>query len=302
MLVAFVVDPAALENNPAMTGLAALGQQEVRSSAAKALINAGDPFVLPTLRGWLAEWVKAGGEPSFAGGDLSTALYGLAQARDAASVAPMEELFRAPGFKTSYLRDSLLEAITAIGAARSKPILAEALNDERIRDSRRSELAAALVRLHEPAGRAWLLKHYAIYLEHIGTPQQSHAETYAALSFLDDPELIATLRARHEAAPPGIPKNNLQTLLNLMNVSALSDDQLKDLLARGAPVEINQRYHAGQVIARRGGADLLPFLESLRSAPPDPAYGRFAEMRSGLVDTALRQIRFREGAKPSTTR
>lgn len=38
-LVAFVVDPASLEQNPAMTGFAALGQQEVRSSAAKALIN-----------------------------------------------------------------------------------------------------------------------------------------------------------------------------------------------------------------------------------------------------------------------
>lgn len=82
-----------------------------------------------------------------------------------------------------------------------------------------------------------------------------------------------------------------------MVVSAMPVEQLKAVAAKDGVENLNLRFQAILVMARQGGTDLIPFLESLRASPDDYSRADFNERRRSLLDYAIRQIRIRQGRR-----
>lgn len=145
-------------------------QREVRERATRALIAIGDPFVLPTLRRWLSDALKAEEVPDiFSQNSVRCALEGLRQFHDETSLAEMEKLLRHPGLEPST-RDMALLAIAGMEVLQTKTTLLDALKDERFEEQTRCKAAAALVRMGEIAGRQFLLENYDLYLAGLRKP------------------------------------------------------------------------------------------------------------------------------------
>jgi hypothetical protein len=176
----------------------------------------------------------------------------------------------------------------------TKKVLLETMKNDRFSERTRCKAAASLVRLGEPAGGEFLLDRYGRYLETLKSPQQRDwGEARSDLELLGDSQLIAALKARAAAEPPGVPKNNLSTLLDTMAVSAMSIEQLKSLAAEGGGKHLDLRLHAIRVIGRRGGSDIIPFLESLRTRPGEFTRPDFNQMWQNYLRAAIVQIRMR---------
>lgn len=289
-LLSYTPNPALMELSP---DLAAMQQAEIQTQVARALIAIGDSFVLPTLRRWLGDARKVDGELDFfSRTTVGCAVEGVKQFRDEISLAPLIDLLKSSAIDR-WTREAILTAIAELGLPPSKPMLLAGLKDDRISEHVRCAVAAALVRLGESEGRQFLLETYDLYLDSLRESASDHGHSRVELEFLGDAELIAKLKAKAEAESPGIPKNNINTLLDVMLVSAMGVDGLKEVAADGKADRINQRLHAISVMGRQGGRELLPFLEALRDSPDDYPKGSvndWNDLKRNAANSAIRQI------------
>ncbi|MES2467112.1 MAG: WG repeat-containing protein [Verrucomicrobiota bacterium] len=289
-LLSYTPDPALVELLPDM---AARQQSTIQTEVARALVAIGDPFVLPALRTWLNDALKAEGTLDVVSRTtLGCALEGLKQFRDEASLSALQDLLKSPDLVPG-IREAALAAIAELGLPLSKPTLLDALQDERLGGPIRCAAAAVLVRLGESAGRGFLLASYDLYLDSLRKTSSGEGYSRAELQFLGDAELITSLKTKADAEPPGVPKNNISTLLDAMRVSAMSVEELKVIAAKHGDRDLDLRLHAIGVISRQGKADLVPFLESLRAAPDDYARSDWNGLRRQAAAAAARQIRMR---------
>ena len=239
-LLSYTPNPTLVELSP---DLAAMQQGEIQTQVARALIAIGDPFVLPTLRVWLNDARKVDGELDlFSRTTVGSAVEGVKQFRDEVSLAPLTDLLKSSVIDR-WTREAIFAAIAELGLPPSKPALLGGLKDEQISEHIRCAVAAALVRLGESAGSEFLLSTYDLYLDSLRKRVSDRGHSRAELQFLGDAELIAKLKAKAEAESPGVPKNNINTLLDLMLVSAMSVEELKKFAGNGDPKSINQRLH-----------------------------------------------------------
>lgn len=289
-LLSYTPDPKSVELSP---DLAAMQQAEIQTQAARALISIGDPFVLPALRRWLNDAQKVDGElDSFSRTTMRCAVEGVKQFRDEVSLGPLTHLLKSPD-SDRWKREAILEAIAELRLPASKPTLLAGLKDEAISGHVRCSIAAALVRLGENEGRLFLLEKYDLYLESIGKSESNQGHSRAELEFLGDAELIAKLQTKAEAETPGVPKNNINTLLDSMRVSAMGIEELKKVATDKKSDRINQRLHAISVMGCEGGRELLPFLESLRDSPddyPKSSVNDWNDLKRNTAKNAIRQI------------
>ena len=289
-LLSYAPNPALMELSPDM---AAMQQSEIQAQAARALIALGDSFVLPTLRRWLSDALKSEVQldPSLKA-TTGCAVEGLKQFRDDVSVAPLEALLKSAAIDR-WTRETILLAIADFGLPQSKPTLVGAMENPQVGEHIRCAAAAALVRIGEPSGRRFLLETYELYLDSLRKRSSEHGYSRSELEFLGDAELIKSLEARAAAETPGIPRNNITTLLPLMRVSGMSLEELKEVASQGG---IDLRLHAIAMIGRQGGVDLIPFLESLRAAPdayPKRSVNDWNNLLRNAAIAAIRQIRMR---------
>ena len=292
-LLSYTPNPTLVEFSP---DLAAMQQGEIQTQVARALIAIGDPFVLPTLRNWLNEARKVDGELDlFSRTTVGCAVEGAKEFRDEVSLLPLVDLLKSSAIDR-WTREAILTAIAELGLPPSKPMLLVGLKDEQISEHIRCAMAAALVRLGESEGRQFLLETYDLYLDSLRKRASDHGHSRAELEFLGDAELIAKLKAKAEAEPPGVPKNNINTLLDLMLVSAMGVEGLKEAAADGTAERINQRLHAISVMGRQGGREHLPFLEALRGSAndyPRRDFNDWNDLRRNVAENAIRQILMR---------
>ncbi len=146
----------------------------------------------------------------------------------------------------------------------------------------------------ESEGRAFLLEKYNLYLDGIRKQTSSSGESRRELELLGDARLIAALEAKADAEPPGVPKNNINTLLDVIRGSAMPADQLMAVATNGTYTNVNVRLHAIRVMSRQGEVDLLPFLESLRSSPEDYDRANWNKLRRFAIEDAILRIRMRD--------
>ncbi len=113
----------------------------------------------------------------------------------------------------------------------------------------------------------FLLESYRGYLRELEV-QTTHYAPFGCrddMETLYDPELVATLEALAAAQPTGVPKRNIETLVATMRLNEKTIDQLKQLAADNDWARARQmRYPAIKELARRGGSELIPFLEQLK--------------------------------------
>ena len=301
-LLSYTPNPALVELSPDM---AAMQQGEMKTQVARALIAIGDPFIVPTLRSWLSDALKVSGELNpLSGTTLRCAVEGLGQFRDEVSLAPLEELLKSPSLDR-WTREATFTAIAALGLPRAKPTLIDGLKDERLSEHIRCGIAAALVRIGDSSGRQFLLETYDLYLASLRKQSSDHGHSRAELEALGDAELIKTLKAKADAEPPGVPKNNINTLLDLMLVSAMSVEELKAVAVDGDPKRINQRLHAISALGRQGGRELLSFLEALRDSPddyPKSSVNDWNDLKRNAANNAIRQILMHHSQHPGAPR
>ena len=289
-LLSFTPNPALVEMS---SDLAGMQQQQVQAEVARALVEIGDPFVLSTLRTWLSDALKADGEMDvYLRTTVGTAVEGVKQFRDESSLAPLEALTRSPGIDR-WMREEALAAIASLGLPAARPTLLEALKDEQLSEHVRCAIAAALVRIGDGAGREFLLDTYDLYLESLRRRSSDHGVSRGELEFLGDPELIKTLESKAQKEPPGVPKNNINTLLDVMRVSAMSAEQLKAVASNGGEDNLNLRLHAIRFMGTHSGPDALPFLQALRDGPDDYSRDDWNEMKRSATNSAIRSIRMR---------
>ena len=289
-LLSYTPNPTLVEFSP---DLAAMQQGEIQTQVARALIAIGDPFVLPTLRNWLNEARKVDGELDlFSRTTVGCAVEGVKQFRDEVSLAPLNDLLKSSVIDR-WTREATFAAIAELALPPSKPVLLAGLKDEQISEHIRCTVAAALVRLGESEGRQFLLETYDLYLDSLRKRASDHGHSRAELEFLGDAELIAKLKAKAEAEPPGGPRNNINTLLDSMLVSAMGVEGLKEVAMDGKAEKINQRLHAISVMGRQGGRELLPFLDALRDSPddyPKRSFNDWNDLKRNAAKNAIRQI------------
>jgi hypothetical protein len=301
-LLSYTPSPAVIAFSPDM---AAMQQGEIQTKVARALIAIGDPFVLPTLRVWLNDAQKVDGELEFSSQrTVRCAVEGAKEFRDEISLAPLMDLLKSSAIDR-WMREALFAAIAEVALPPSKPALLGGLQDEQISEHIRCAIAAALVRLGENAGREFLLKTYDLYLDDLKKQGSGREHSRAELSFLGDAELIGKLKAKAEAESPGGPKNNITTLLDLMLVSAMNVEELKRVAADGDPKRINERLHAISVMGRRGGRELLPFLQALRDSSddyPKRSFNDWNDLKRSGASNAIRQILMHHSQQPGAPR
>lgn len=301
-LLSYTPNPTMVEFSP---DLAAMQQGDIRTQVARALIAIGDPFVLPTLRVWLNDARKVDGElDHFSRTTVGCAVEGVKQFRDEVSLVPLTDLLKSSGIDR-WTREAIFAAIAELGLPPSKQALLGGLKDEEISEPVRCAVAAALVRLGESAGREFLLKTYDLYLDSLRKRASDPGRSRAELEFLGDAELIAKLKAKAEAESPGGPKNNINTLLDSMLVSAMSVEGRKGVALDGDPKKINQRLHAISVLGRQGGRELLPFLEALRDSPddyPKSSVNDWNDLKRNAANSAIRQILMHHSQQPGAPR
>lgn len=292
-LLSYTPDPSLVNLSPDM---AAMQKGEFQTEVARALVTIGDRFVLETLRTWLSNASKTDGELDwFAKDTARCAVEGLKQFRDEATAPLLETLLKSAAIDR-WMREAAVEALAELGIPRAKSALLDALKNERISEHVRSSAAAALVRIGEPVGRKFLLDTYDLYLDTLGKGSSDHGQSRAELEFLGDSELITNLTSKADAEPAGVRKNNINTLLDNMRVSAMPVEQQKTVATRHGDPEIGVRLHAIAVMGRQGKADLIPFLESLRDAPDDyprNSFNDWNELRRHAAEDAIRRIRMR---------
>ena len=289
-LLSYTPDPALVELSPDM---AARQQNTIQTEVARALVAVGDPFVLPVFRTWLKDALKAeGGLDIVSRTTVGCALEGLKQFRDETSLSALEVLLKSPDIDHG-IREATIAAIAELGLPLAKPTLLDALQDERLGGPIRCAVAASLVRLGESAGRRFLLASYDLYLDSLRKTSSGDGYSRAELQFLGDAALITSLKTKADAEPPGVPENNINTLLDSMRVSAMSVEELKVTAAKPGDHDLDLRLHAIGVMSRQGKADLVPFLESLRTAPDDYARSDWNGLRRQAAAAAVRQIRMR---------
>jgi hypothetical protein len=263
LLLSHTPDPALVKLSP---DTAAMQQAAMQEQAARALTALGDPFVLPTLRRWLSEALQDGVGNLPARQTVRCAVEGLGQFRDASSRALLEQLLTLPELEL-WTTESAVFAIAEMALPPSKPVLLDALTNEGLNERTHCAVAAALVRLDESAGRTFLLKSFGLYLDSLRQGQSKHYESRTALEFLGDAILIESLEAQAAAEPPGVIKNNINTLLELMRISALPVEKLGVVASKDGDSEISMRLQAIAEMGRRGGPELLPLLKTLQLAP-----------------------------------
>jgi hypothetical protein len=289
-LLSFTPNPALEEMSPDLAGMQ---QHQVQAQVARALVEIGDPFVLSTLRTWLSDALKADGEMDV---NLRTtvgaAVEGLKQFRDESSLVPLEALARSPGIDR-WMREEAVAAIASLGLPAARPTLLEALKDEQLSEHIRCAIAAALVRIGDGAGREFLLDTYDLYLESLRRRSSDHGISRGELEFLGDPELIKTLESKAQKEPPGVPKNNINTLLDVMRVSAMPAEQLKTVASNGGEDNLNLRLHAIRFMGTHSGPDALSFLLAIRDGPDDYSRDDWNEMKRSATASAIRSIRMR---------
>lgn len=273
--------------------MAAIQVGEFHCEVARALVRVGDPFVLPTLRTWLTDALKVDGEVDvFSRDAIKCALEGFAQFQERDAVKQMQSVVGKPEVE-KYTREAAVSALADLAVSDSKNTLLEALKDSSYSEAARCKIAGGLVRMGEGAGRQFLMDTYSMYLDSLRQRTSDHGIARSELEFLGDSELINTLKSKAGAEPPGVPRNNINTLLDLMLVAALPVEQLKATALKAGEENLTRRLHAIQVMGREGELDLVPFLESLRSAPDDYSHGDFNQMRRYWSDDAIRRIRSR---------
>ncbi len=96
-----------------------MNQDEIHTQVAGALIAIGDPFVLPTLRRWLRDAVKADGEFNLHSmKTVGCAVEGVKQFRDGESHELLELLLK-PTDLDHWKREAVVSAIAELGLARA---------------------------------------------------------------------------------------------------------------------------------------------------------------------------------------
>ena len=282
---------------------AAIQQGQIQTQVAQALIAIGDPFVLPTLRRWLETAREVNGEVDLLSrSSMRCALEGVKLFRDAVSLPPLIDLLKSSAIDR-WTREATFAAIAELGLPPSKPALLDGLKDEQISEPIRCTVAAALVRLGENAGREFLLAAFDLYLESIRKGASAQGHSRAELEFIGDAELIAQLKSKADAEAPGGPKNNINTLLDLMLVTAMNVNELKGVAGDGDPKRINERLHAISVMGRQGGRELIPFLGALRDSPdnyPGSSFNDWNELKRKTADMAIRRILMHHPQEPES--
>ena len=271
-------------------------EDEIRSKAAKALIALSDPFVIPTLRSWLkaAADAKKGEIVYLSNFALQYAIDGVGKARDVASAPSLERLMTSR-LTDDYERHKILLALSALSLPSSKAILRKNLAKQEPGDYQGCQIAAALARLGDPAGRDYLLAALDAHVANIRAGQHWSSYVRRFIDYVGDPVLLVEVRARAKAEPPLGERGTFEDIAALVAVTAMSDDELRAMASQRDPKRIVEQRHAIRIIGLRGGPEFLPLLEKLRRFREhrEPAYN---EMCTEAAEEALTVAHFRLGA------
>jgi hypothetical protein len=285
-----------------------LMDDRVRTEAVELLITGGAVDVVPILRRWARSIASESG--AIDRDKLAALVYqrklelvqiGLISfhANEA-----LPELHAMLSSANPQVHQAAVYTIAALDVPESVDMQEEIVHDQKADPSARCRAAIALVRIGRDSGRALLLESYRGYLRELEV-QTTHYAPFGCrddMETLYDPELVATLEALAAAQPTGVPKRNIETLVATMRLNEKTIDQLKQLAADNNWARARQtRYPAIKELARRGGPELIPFLEQLKpwvnpsgvEAVCGQVEGQRQVMAENIIAPAIAELRLR---------
>ncbi|HWY31273.1 MAG TPA: hypothetical protein VNX46_10980 [Candidatus Acidoferrum sp.] len=116
------------------------------------------------------------------------------------------------------------------------------------------------------------------------------------LEKLGDAKLISAIEAKVTVATRKRPKLVMAHLVERMRVNNLPMKELKQIALDEK--DLNRRLPAIETLGETGKPDVLPFLESLISAPPDYLGKSQKDLFAGVVRGAIRNINLHNWQQP----
>jgi HEAT repeat protein len=291
-----------VESEPAATSSPFWGPavNQVRTDAARLLIEHGVSVVVPVLRRWASELASSAHrvDPQ----KLNVIEMGLVtfQAKEA-----LPELRAMLYSQIPEVRQTALRTVAVLEAPEAASIQQQIVNDGSLNLRLRCEAATALTRLGNEPGRVFLIEGYTQYLQELES-SGNHSDTLGCtdgLETLHDRQIILTLEGLVTKAPDGVTKRNIQYFINRMKLNGKSTDELKKLAADNDWARAHEtRYAAIEELSRRGGPEMIGFFEQLKpwvnpTGAAEPVChlveGQKQIMRDDIVGPAIARIRLR---------
>jgi HEAT repeat protein len=297
---------------PAMSqGFSIIGEDWIRENAADILVAVPSPAVVPVLREWLEQGLAAAEAGKFCRwGEVAEAAKGLGRFHDTTIVPLLVAAWQDGVFEKKidtmflgdigarHVRETVVLTLAEMPSPIAKNILLEAMQDKCFDESIRYPIAAALVRLDDQSAREFLLDGLDRYLAPDQDTLESSRDVFAKyeLEKLGDAKLISAIEAKVTVATRKRPKLVMAHLVERMRVNNLPMKELKQIALDEK--DLNRRLPAIETLGETGKPDVLPFLESLISAPPDYLGKSQKDLFAGVVRGAIRNINLHNWQQP----
>jgi WD40 repeat protein len=263
------------------------------------MVKQGDPQAVPILREWLAADCD---QPNREGAAvrLVQSLHGLGLFGDRRSLVAIVGLYERADCPAP-VRDAAATAVARMATSSELDLLKQMVWDIQLSMKSRCEGAVALLDLEVSEGAEFLLMQYDLYrLEFRMVSTRHLAPVWTALERLDDERILQALDARLNEERNPTMQNNIRSLKERMQLNALPLGELMEIAgATDWQSGMYRRYPAIENLGRRGTADTIPFLESLKPWKADgPERARIEGQNSMIlpevVAKAVGEIRRRE--------
>lgn len=217
--------------------------------------------VIPLLRRWARSIASDPGPVDSR--TLAVVATGLVEFQAAEALPELQAMLRSAN---PQVHQSGAYILATLDVPEALPIQEQIARDATADPSLRCQVAASLIRAGNNAGRPVLLDTYRQYLRELKV-QSSHAQPFGCrdhMETLHDPQLIAALDALGTEAE-GVAKRNIETLTATMKLNGSTTEELKHLATENDWARAHEtRYAAIHELTRRGGPEMIPFLEQLK--------------------------------------
>ena len=242
--------------------------------------------------GWMRSW---------AGDSIqAAAVFG-----DTATLPALRQFLTHESFDDS-VKQIAADAIARIGAREDIDLLKDMMKDENLYYRTRCFAAESLVKLgHQEAG-GFLLSGYERFREEFrswphsesaepATPQKQFEWTRDSLARLDVPELIEAVEQHVQAEPAGVPRRNVEDLVDAMRKNRRDLEQLREVASNPtARASDAERRGAIHLLGRKGTVEDIALVKSLKPwAESSATEAPENSLNSRAVNSALKELRRR---------